>query len=65
MLLGKLLITRAQAHGPWLALSQASSSIRKGLTVNTREMTGGTNFLIWMALWIAALMVLLPALAGS
>jgi hypothetical protein len=33
--------------------------------VNTREMTGGTNFLIWMALWIAALMVLLPALAGS
>jgi hypothetical protein len=23
------------------------------------------NFVIWMALWIAALMVLLPALAGS
>jgi hypothetical protein len=43
----------------------AGNSIRKGLTVNTREMTGGTNFLIWMALWIAALMVLLPALAGS
>jgi hypothetical protein len=23
------------------------------------------NFLIWMALWVGALMVLLPALAGS
>ena len=23
------------------------------------------NFLIWMALWIGALIVLLPALAGS
>jgi hypothetical protein len=33
--------------------------------MNTREMTGGKNFLIWMALWIAALMVLLPALSGS
>jgi len=28
-------------------------------------MTGSKNFLIWMALWIAALMVLLPALSGS
>jgi len=28
-------------------------------------MAGSKNFLIWMALWIAALMVLLPALAGS
>jgi hypothetical protein len=33
--------------------------------VNTTEMAGGKNFLIWMALWIGALMVLLPALAGS
>jgi hypothetical protein len=33
--------------------------------VNTVEMAGGKNFLIWMALWIAALMVLLPALSGS
>jgi hypothetical protein len=28
-------------------------------------MAGGRNFLIWMALWIAALIALLPALAGS
>jgi len=28
-------------------------------------MAGTKNFLIWMGLWIAALMVLLPALAGS
>jgi hypothetical protein len=37
----------------------------RGLTVNTGEMAGTKNFLIWMGLWIAALMVLLPALAGS
>jgi len=28
-------------------------------------MAASKNFLIWMGLWIAALMVLLPALAGS
>jgi hypothetical protein len=39
--------------------------LEKGLTVNTGEMAGTKNFLIWMGLWIAALMVLLPALAGS
>jgi hypothetical protein len=33
--------------------------------MNTGEMAGSKNFLIWIALWIAALMVLLPALAGS
>jgi hypothetical protein len=33
--------------------------------MNTGEMAGIKNLLIWMALWIAALMVLLPALAGS
>jgi hypothetical protein len=30
--------------------------------MNTAE---GKNFLIWMALWIGALVVLLPALAGN
>jgi hypothetical protein len=33
--------------------------------MNTTEMTETKNFLIWMALWIGALVVLLPALAGS
>jgi hypothetical protein len=33
--------------------------------MNTGEMAGSKNFLIWVGLWIAALMVLLPALAGS
>jgi len=33
--------------------------------VNTTDISGGKNFLIWMALWIGALMILLPALAGS
>jgi hypothetical protein len=33
--------------------------------MNTQEIAETRNFLIWMALWIAALMVLLPALAGS
>jgi hypothetical protein len=51
--------------GPAVALSLVSDSIEKGLTVNTGEMAGTKNFLIWMGLWIAALMVLLPALAGS
>jgi hypothetical protein len=37
----------------------------KGLTVNTGEVAGARNLLIWMGLWIAALMVLLPALAAS
>ena len=48
-----------------VALFRASNSIGKGLTVNTGEMAGTKNFLIWVGLWIAALMVLLPALAGS
>jgi len=33
--------------------------------MNTTELAEGKNFLIWMALWIAALIVLLPALAGN
>ena len=33
--------------------------------MNTGEMTEAKNFLIWMAVWIGALVVLLPALAGS
>jgi hypothetical protein len=39
--------------------------LEKGLTVNTGEVAAAKNFLIWMGLWIAALMVLLPALAAS
>jgi hypothetical protein len=39
--------------------------LERGYIVSTGEMTGVKNFLIWMGLWIAALMVLLPALAGS
>ena len=37
----------------------------RGRTMNTTELAEARNFLIWMGLWIAALMVLLPALAGS
>jgi hypothetical protein len=37
----------------------------KGAFMNATEMAEARNFLIWMALWIAALVVLLPALAGS
>jgi hypothetical protein len=37
----------------------------KGATVNTPDLAGTRNFLIWMALWIGALIVLLPVLAGS
>jgi hypothetical protein len=37
----------------------------KGAFMSTTEMAEARNFLIWMALWIAALVVLLPALAGS
>jgi hypothetical protein len=33
--------------------------------MNAAEMAETKNLLIWMALWIGALMVLLPALAGS
>jgi len=51
--------------GSTVALSLYSNNIEKGLTVNTGEMAASKNFLIWMGLWIAALMVLLPALAGS
>jgi hypothetical protein len=29
------------------------------------DITAARNFLIWMALWIGALMVLLPALSGK
>jgi hypothetical protein len=48
-----------------LHYSFPSAAFGKGLTVNTGEMASSKNFLIWMGLWIAALMVLLPALAGS
>jgi hypothetical protein len=61
----KLLIVKDGTHGSPLALSLVSNIVGKGLIVNTGEMTGSKNFLIWMGLWIAALMVLLPALAGS
>jgi hypothetical protein len=37
----------------------------RGRTMNTTELAEARNFLIWMALWVAALIVLLPALAGS
>jgi hypothetical protein len=33
--------------------------------MNAIETVEAKNFLLWMALWIGALMVLLPALAGS
>ena len=33
--------------------------------MNTTELGEARNFLIWMALWVAALIVLLPALAGN
>jgi len=33
--------------------------------MNTNELAQAKDFLIWMALWIAALIVLLPALAGN
>jgi len=50
---------------PQLHYLLSATAFEKGLTVNTGEMAGTKNFLIWMGLWIAALMVLLPALAGS
>ena len=34
-------------------------------TMNTNELAEAKNFLIWMALWVAALIALLPALAGN
>jgi hypothetical protein len=37
----------------------------RGCTMNTTEMAEAKNFLIWLALWAAALIVLLPALAGN
>lgn len=33
--------------------------------MNTNELAEAKNFLIWMGLWVAALIVLLPALAGN
>jgi len=33
--------------------------------MNTADVGEAKNFLIWMALWIGALVVLLPALAGN
>jgi hypothetical protein len=33
--------------------------------MNTLEATGAKNFMIWMAIWLGALMVLLPALSGQ
>jgi len=33
--------------------------------MNTIDAAEAKNFLVWMVLWIGALMVLLPALAGS
>jgi len=60
----KSLKIKADLLGPTVALLLLANGTGKGLTVNTGEMAGGKNFLIWMGLWIAALMVLLPALAG-
>jgi hypothetical protein len=37
----------------------------RGRTMNSTELAEAKNFLIWMALWVAALIVLLPTLAGS
>jgi hypothetical protein len=50
---------------PQLLYLLSATRKEKGLTVNTGEMAGSKNFLIWVGLWIAALMILLPALAGS
>lgn len=33
--------------------------------MTTTEMAEVKNFLVWMALWIGALIVLLPALSGG
>lgn len=41
------------------------SSRTKGDVMNTTELAEARNFLIWLALWAAALIVLLPALAGN
>lgn len=38
---------------------------QRGCTMNTTELAEAKNFLIWLALWVAALIVLLPALAGN
>ena len=37
----------------------------QGDVMNTTELAEARNFLIWLALWAAALIVLLPALAGN
>jgi hypothetical protein len=37
----------------------------RGCTMHSTELAEAKNFLIWMALWVAALIVLLPALAGN
>lgn len=33
--------------------------------MNTLDATGAKNFLVWMAIWVGALIVLLPALSGK
>lgn len=46
-------------------ITKHSSPNQGGCTMNTTEMAEAKNFLIWLALWAAALIVLLPALAGN
>jgi hypothetical protein len=36
-----------------------------GWVMNTMDAAGAKNFLVWMAIWVGALMVLLPALSGK
>jgi len=59
-----LIIKEEIRLAPRLHYPLAATTFGKGLTVNTGEMAGSKNFLIWMGLWVAALMVLLPALGS-
>jgi hypothetical protein len=59
-----LIIKEEIRLAPRLHYPLTATTFGKGLTVNTGEMAGSKNFLIWMGLWVAALMVLLPALGS-
>ena len=48
-----------------MAIMNTSIMQTRERAMNTNELAEAKNFLIWMALWIAALIMLLPALAGS
>jgi hypothetical protein len=61
----KLLIIKDVIHWPQACTypSQQRSSGR--LAMNSSDVAAPKSFLVWMALWIGALLALLPALAGS